>query len=276
MEFEEIKLFSYEKLIRNLPNIVYSYASSIRISTASHVWHRLNRRKRTIIASIPHEIEQYIINRIKCVDELRHSNINFGLLIHIYWHVSHRPFEIAIAEIMNICILDSNKRCNNNINIIVENIRRNRNRFFNPLYSSDMAWVLSVYLNKKINGSRIISLNHKIEKYIFSEENNFPIEYNCKKIIEEKNSDIFLCIKKYFDAKYILYICEQLSNDNLCYNQFENKMKEYCEKNQLAILIWELKPILKHLSLYQNIKYVQGFSEENYIEVEKNIDLFCI
>jgi hypothetical protein len=182
MEFEIIKSFSYDTLIRNLPRIVRSFAIYKKTSTASHVWHRINRNKHTIIANIPEDIEQYIINKLKCTNEIKYPNVNFGLLLDIYWHVSHRSFEIILADIMNLIVLSIDKIYAKNIYFVIENVRRNNIRKFNPLYFGDTAWALCAFFNNLVKDSKVISVPNKPDKYIFSRENNFPVICNHEEI----------------------------------------------------------------------------------------------
>ena len=266
MELETIKSFSYANLIRNLPRIVRRFAIYMRMSTANHVWHRLNRRKHTIIADIPEEIEQYIINKLKCTGEIKYPEVNFALLLNVYWHVSHRPFEIILADIMNSMVLGIDKIYAKNMYFIIENTGRNNIRKFNPLYFGDMAWALCAFFSKLVENSKVISMPNKPDNYLFSKENNFPLIYNHEEISAEKDIDTIL--EKYEGEKYILYICKLIGNTISCYNRIDNLVNQYSKLNKTYVILWELRSGIKISTSYQNMKIIQGFSESNFLEVE--------
>lgn len=265
-----IKSLSNEELIRNLPKIVRGFAVSIKYSTASHCWNRIHRRKVTIAAEIPDEIEMYIINRMRIISKEGRCKINFGLLIDVYWHVVYRPFEIEIVKIMNKVIPGRITKNNKPICIFVEYVQRNKGRLFNPLYFGDMALALSVYFCKVMECSRIVSIPQMPDESLFFVNNNFPLDFDQKNITAA--GDICSYMKCNSENRCILYICQRIGYPCTAYGNFEKDIKTCCDIDNTIVIIWELKPYIKIESSHRNIRYIQGFSEDNFIEVEKILD----
>jgi hypothetical protein len=260
MKYEEIKELSYELLITKLPTIVYSYAVSIRVNHASeHVWNRIHRNKTIMTAVIPPEIENHIINRIKSREEFHGSKANIALLINAYWHVSHRPFEIALAEMMNLCVLESADMPEKNILILVDNLRRNRKRLFDPLYIGDMAWFFGVYLKSVLKQSKLICFPRPPEKYFFSEENQFPLKVDYGDIIVKNREGVSNCIEEFPETDCVIYICKYWERSGY-------------PKAPLSIF-WELRPCRQVIPKDPdpNVIFIQGFSEDNYLKLQNII-----
>jgi hypothetical protein len=282
MEYESIKAFQYDQLIRNLPNIVRAFAVSTKISRPSRAWHRINLRKYIINANIPEEIEDYVINKLYNLEKIEILNINFAVLLDVFWRVSHKSFESALANIMNRMVSYINKKYSKNIFIVVENVKRNNIRAFNPLYFQDMSWALCVYFSKLIINSNVISISHKYykrlyprkpDKYLFSKENKFPIEYDYEKIAE--GEDINTIIKENNNEMLILYICKSIGNNVIYYNRFDRFISECSKSNKKLVLVWELRPCKRIVNSLENIKLFQGFTENNFIEIENYLKKYA-
>jgi hypothetical protein len=273
MEFEQIKSLSYEHLIRNLPKIVSSFALSIRESKGKlHRWNRMHNRKLIMNASIPKEIEEYIINKIKDIDEFLVSQISIVSLIKISWYISHIPFENALIELMNEFIIYSKDKIEKNAIIIIKNLGRNKNRGFDTFYAGDLTWLLGVYFNSIIKGSRLICDSEMSEELLFLQNDNFPIKYNHKDVSVSKNKDIVDNIHNYKEIDYVIHITTVLGNPENYYKNFDRRINESMDIGKPSIILWELRPYLAINQENYNINYIQGFSEKSFQKIEDIIE----
>jgi hypothetical protein len=270
MDINEISKISYPLLIKNLPDIVSSFSLSISYSKGkSHRWNRMRNQKVIKNAIIPKEIENYIIGRIKNMDEFIESKINIVTLITTIWYISYIPFENAIIELINEYLNIIKNTIEKDVIIVFDNLMRKAERPFDTFFAGDLAWLLAIYLNTLIMNSKVFTYRNKNMESNFPHNQCFPFHNYCKQIFEINDFDIFKDINNYIENDYILYITKSMWKP---YNidKLEGIVNKKFNLNQ-KIMVWELKPD-KIMSLEKyRIHFIQGFSVENLTMIENII-----
>jgi hypothetical protein len=270
MDINEISKISYPLLIKNLPDIVSSFSLSISYSKGkSHRWNRMRNQKVIKNAIIPKEIENYIIGRIKNMDEFIESKINIVTLITTIWYISYIPFENAIFELINEYLNIIKNTIEKDVIIVFDNLMRKAERPFDTFFVGDLAWLLAIYLDTLIMNSKVFTYRNKNMESNFPHNQCFPFHNYCKQIFEINDFDIFKDINNYIENDYILYITKSMWKP---YNidKLEGIVNKKFNLNQ-KIMVWELKPD-KIMSLEKyRIHFIQGFSVENLTMIENII-----
>jgi hypothetical protein len=232
-------------------------------------------RNRKIINTVflPAEIEKYIIGRIKNIDEYLESQINIALLIKNSWYISHRPFEIAIHELINEYILRFMNKINRNVIIFIDDLSRNKNRPFDSFYAGDLIWLLGVYLNSIIEGSKLIVFRNETADRFLPYWNIFPLTNYTKNIFAVDNTNIVAEIDNYSDYDCIIYITKSLGNYCNYFDELERSYDKINNENKPSVIIWELQSCCKINPEKYTIDYIQGFTENNYKKIEGLIGL---
>jgi hypothetical protein len=273
MDFAEIKKMSYANLIYKLPGIVSSFSTSTYISKGrSHRWNRMHNRKIIKTVSIPSDIEKYIVSEIKNLDKYIESKINIALLVISCWYISYYPFEAAAMELINEYIVKFRDKIDKNIVIFIENLRRNKNRLFDTFYVGDLAWLLGIFLNSLIKGSRLITYRNKNMESDFPQSNIFPFHNYSKEIHEINDIDIHKEITNNFGSDCIIYITKTFGNSYEYYDKLESKVNKDANEKKPVVIVWELRPCYKITPEKYTIKYLQGFTESNFIKIEDIIN----
>jgi hypothetical protein len=220
-------------------------------------------------ATIPKEIEKYIIDKIKNINEYIESKVNIVTLVITSWYISYIPFEDTIIELINKYLLIVKDTISKNTVIIFDNLMRKKERPFDTFYAGDLSWLLGVYLNTLIFGSKLVTYRNKNMESNFPKSQCFPFDNYCKQIYEITDLDIFRDISNYIENDFILYITKSMWNS---YNI--NKLESIvCNKFNLnqTVIIWELKPSEIISSERYKTNFIQGFSAENLNLIENII-----
>jgi hypothetical protein len=263
MDVNTILTMPYSLLIENLPDIVSSYSFSIKYSKGRwHRWNRMHNQKIIKNAAIPDEIQKCIVEKILNVDEFLGSKINIATLIISSWYTSYSPFEAAIIELINRCLLIRKDVISKNVAILFDNLMRKKDRSFDTFYAGDLAWLLGIYYNTLIKDSKLVTYRNKNMESNFPQSQYFPFSNYVKQILEISNFDIFKDIGTYIDNDYILYITKSMWNYD-----YLDKLERIVSKNnnsKQTIIVWELRPSERILSKKYKIQFIKGFSVENF------------
>ncbi|GBU27666.1 hypothetical protein R84B8_01203 [Treponema sp. R8-4-B8] len=267
MDINEISEISYPLLIKNLPSIVSSFSLSINYSKGKlHRWNRMRNKKVIMNALIPKEVENYIIERIKNMNEFIESKVNIVTLIKTIWYISYIPFENAIIELINDYLNIIKNKIEKDVIIIFDNLMRKAERPFNTFFAGDLAWLLAIYLNTFIMNSKLFTYRNRNMESNFPQNQCFPFHNYCKQIFEINDFDIFKDIINYTENDYILYITKTMWKP-YDIDKLEGIVKKKYNLNQ-KIIVWELKPHkIMPLEKYR-IHFIQGFSEKNLTIIE--------
>jgi hypothetical protein len=273
MDFDEIKKLSYSQLISKLPEIVSSFSTSMYISKGrAHRWNRMHNRKIMKTVSIPGEIEKYIVNEIKNLDKYIESKINIALLVRNCWYISYYPFESAIMELIDEYIVKFSDKIDKKIIIFIDNLRRNKNRSFDTFYAGDLAWLLGVYFNSLIKGSRLITYRNKNMESNFPQSDIFPFHNYIKEVHEIDDIDIYKEIANNYGSDCVIFITKIIGNHYEYYDRLDSKVNKTSNEKEPVVIIWELLPCYKITPEKYTIKYLQGFTENNFMEIEDIIN----
>lgn len=273
MKLEDIKNKKYSFLIKELPEIVsffstYSYLSKGRW----HSWNRMHNQRKIKIALMPNDIETYISTEIKDLNKFLESGINIAFLIINNWYVSHDPFEKAIFELINEYIVKFKDKVEKRTIILIDNLMRKANRKFDTFFANDLLWLLGIYYNSIIRDSKLITYRNKNMESHFPQSDLFPIKNFSKKIVEIENNDkkidIYKEIIKHLNNDVIIHITKTLGNFDGYYNSLENIVNRNIKEKKPIVIIWELKPCYKIVPENYSIKFLQGFTAENFEIIE--------
>jgi hypothetical protein len=269
MDIDEILTMPYSSLIENLPNIVSFYSISIKFSKGRwHRWNRMHNQRVIKNASIPYDIEKYIIEKILNLDEFIKSKVNIATLITSIWYISYKPFEVAIIELINKYLLINLNLINKNTVIFFDNLMRKKDRPFDTFYAGDLSWLLGIYFNTLILDSKLVTYRNKNMESNFPQSQYFPFTNYSKQLIEISDFDIFKDICNYMEYDYILYIKKSMGN----YDNFDKLERIVCNNNsKQTIIVWELRPGEKILTKKYKINSIKGFSAENLNLIENII-----
>jgi hypothetical protein len=220
-------------------------------------------------ALIPKEIEIFIAERIKNINEFIESKLNIVTLIKTSWYISYIPFENAIIELINEYLNIVKNTIEKNTIIIFDNLMRKKERPFDTFFVGDLVWLLGIYLNTLITNSKLFTYRNENMESNFPQNQHFPFHNYCKRVFEINDFDIYRDINKYIENDYILYITKSMWKpygtdklERIVNNNFSSNQK---------VIVWELKPYkIMPLEEYR-IHFIQGFSEENLILIENII-----
>ena len=272
MNIEEIKKLPYSLLVYKLPSITSSFSVEMYESrNFNRGWNRIHNRRIVKKVIIPYEIEEYIIKEILNFEKYLESELNIANLIHISWYISYTPFEKAILELIEKIISSFENSIFKNTAIIVENLRRNSKRKFDLFFINDLIWLLGVYYNSIINGSKIIThRNIKMESN-FPFNSVFPYGINIKNVLETDSIDIFKDIVNYLEYDCIFYITKTFGYYENSFKRLESIVKNNYNSKTVVIII-EIRPRYEINQEEYEIHFLQGYNGNNCKRIEKIIN----